>query len=295
VFPDEFTGMKALMALLRTPRYTQKLVRETLSSHAADVSGPVESRARARQFRLDPDRAVGELNEEEISRLGWAIVSTASKRQPAVHRPGPSPKPAWVGRVLAAADAGSSATAPANVVFNNPNGWQQGVWYVRGADGTYSVSTDQNPRAAASGEFVSYDGDNDWSIVGNQAPGSGGAGAPPASAGPDAGSAPPTDGSPSSYQATITRDDGTTYTVEVLPPGSQLNVPPNAAVVSNTDGTYLVMYNNDGSSWDPAAGGEGQATGGLGQGTDGGDDGADDLGTAEPDNGGTSDPQGRGG
>jgi hypothetical protein len=162
------------------------------------------------------------------------------------------------------------------VALGDPNGWEQGVWYVRGDHGKFTVSADQNPRAGASGEYVRYDGNNQWSIVGNQAPGSGGAVAPPASAGPDAGCAPSPD-PPPIYQATITRDDGTQYTVLVLPSGSQLDVPSNAVVIPNTDGTYLVMYNNDGSEWDPAAGGEGEGT--------------DDPGTAIPDNGGTSNPR----
>jgi hypothetical protein len=300
IFPDELTGMRALLALLRSSDYGDLLVRGALSTHGSNVDGSTEANARAIQFRLDPNRTLGSLNERELSRLGYAIASTFSARKPTIHKSGISPKPVWAGRVLDQLDAGSSSSGDAgtsssgdagtsssqtNILFD-PSSWQLGEWYERQPNGSFSVSPDQNPMAGAPGEFARYNGNDDWSIVGNGAPGSGGPSAPPASAGADAGSTP-TSQPPPVYQATITRDDGSQWTEVVYPPGSPLsNVPDNAEVISNTDGTFLVLYNNDGSAWD-ASGGSGT------EGDPGGGDpgGAGNLGGGDPE-GGTGDPDG---
>jgi len=302
IFPDELTGKHALQTLLRTPGYVDLLVRDALLAHCSHLDGSTESRARARQYGLDPNRPLGTLDEDEHARLDMAITSTASARQPRVHRVGPSPKPAWAHHVLTQAQSGTVASPPANPVMFDPTNWQVGVWYVRQPDGTFAVSPDQNPRPGADGEYTRYNGDNRWDLMGRQAPGSGDAGAPNPADGPDAGCAPLPGGPPSvPYDVTTTRDDGTVYTIQVLPPGSPLNVPTNATVVANTDGTFLVMYNNDGSPWEASSSGEGEGgregEGGSGGGSDGGEGGdggsgegggGDGGGGAEPDEGGTS-------
>jgi hypothetical protein len=190
----------------------------------------------------------------------------------------------WAQNVLTAVDAPQGTTSPL-YYYGYWNNWVQGQWYVQQTDGGYAPSPDQNPRAGVEGRYVRYDGTNKdgnnvVSEVGNGAPGSGNPAAPSPDT-PDAGNAvPPGAPPPDNYIRTITRDDGTIWTEMVLPPGSPLNVPPNAVVIPNTDGTYLVLYNNDGSAWNPnpTSGGEGDGSGSGG---------GDPPGT-QPDDGGTT-------
>jgi GrpB-like predicted nucleotidyltransferase (UPF0157 family) len=144
--------------------------------------------------------------------------------------------------------------------FPDPSGWDVGVWYVQDPGhwpwdtSAWRVSPVQNPYQPF-GRYLGWTGDY-WHIVENGAP-------------------PPTDGFPQATRsdptttqctAVITREDGTTYTVILLPEGDiNVPIPEGSKVVFNTDGTTLVLYNNDGTPWN-----DGQS-GGPGSDTPGGD------------------------
>lgn len=169
---------------------------------------------------------------------------------------------------------GSSSSQSA--YFGYSSDWQQGVWYERLPDGTYGVSSDQNPRNSnTSGYFVEYK-DETWYIVvrGSDNPNPNNL---------DAGNAtPPGESTPWGYTAVIEREDGTSWTEIVVAPGdTSVTIPSNALVIPETDGSTLVLYNNDGSAWSESGeGGTSEGSSGntgpgdTGGGEDGGDGGA---------------------
>lgn len=263
IFPDTFTGTNALMALLKTPAYGEKLVREVLSDHVTNLDGIAEAKARATRYRLDPTKKVGSLNEKGLTVLVRAITSTAVAGKPRVYKIGDQSNQNWAQDVLNAASPGTTVARGAGPqYFPYPDNWNDNSWYEHQPDGTFTLSGDQNFQDLVDGPgwYVRYEGNDTWSMTGRMSPGSD-AGAPDPEDGPDAGCAnPPGETQPDAViSIQFTRADGSTYTIVIVPPGGDLaNVPPNAEVVITADGTMLVMSNDDGSDWNstPESGGE---------------------------------------
>jgi hypothetical protein len=138
-------------------------------------------------------------------------------------------------------NGGGGGGASEHVFVGNPAGWQPGVWYQQ-EPGGYAQSLDQDPTHSADpGTFAQYN-DGVWTIYGWSGPGT------PA----DGGTAPPG----TIYRYVVQPEDGPAYTELVVSSDAvPSNLPPNAFVNPNTDGTMLIIYNNDGSPWAP--GGEG--------------------------------------
>lgn len=155
---------------------------------------------------------------------------------------------------IVALDAAANAYTGANagtsgpVYAGDPYGWVQGVWYSRNPDGTFSVSSSQDPRndSNAVGVYWCYNGDNNWSVVVRSAVGS----SPDPTVDPTQGNAIPPDflGDGKYYVTTITNSDGSVTTKEHYPAdmsATDFRIPTDGTLTENADGTYTLTYPGD--------------------------------------------------
>jgi peptidoglycan hydrolase-like protein with peptidoglycan-binding domain len=102
VFPDEATGMAAIVALLRTPKYQALTVLDAMKRYAPpeDNNDPVAYANHIHQLTgIEPSRAMSSLSDAELEAMAGAIRKVEGWKEGTIYRRGRG-SPAWVAPLL---------------------------------------------------------------------------------------------------------------------------------------------------------------------------------------------------
>jgi len=312
IFSTEQQGRNALAAILRSPAYADVAIHQILSDFIASSTehDRVTGSALAERAALDPQLPLGSLSGEALKILSDLIIAGQGAQAGAeaettvisgewidtfssagagtIYLPGSYRNPHWARTVFHAKTGATGRTTrpattppPPPCYWGDPTNWQSGVWYQEQADGTFVVSSNQDPRnAGIPGTYMQYAGSNTWNldVIGPQGQSSDTPSVPFAQA-PDCGT--------NCYCInTIVFADGTEQVTEHFPPDENLEpppLPPGSAVSFLPDGSVVATYTKD-KPTDPGTNPEDAGDAGNS------DDGDDESPDAEPDDGGTYTP-----